>query len=683
MIRHNEVGVVGIDEREGLLAVIANDILQAYIADRDAGIVHDVEHYVAHFKGFEDIARIAAEVLPLADKGEPPDHERSRSSPRPAAGILRRIGRYELIAEIGRGGMGIVYLGCDVLLGRKVVAKTLADRRARDLEGPARLHREAVLGSRLSTIPGICPVLDVVNGENAVWIIMPYIAGRTLESVLDERRRNVEAARIDEFGFEGKMIPGRPPTTTSSAATSDGDRVIKETLRWIEKIARSLHRCHELGIVHRDLKPSNVMIGTDGEPTILDLGLAVDRERQGAIALSRDGDSIGTPGYMAPEQIEGRLEDIDRRTDVFGLGVVLYESLTLQFPFPGRSSGARIKAVLDSEPIPPRRHCAPISRDLESVCLKAIEKKPDRRYASALDFADDLSAVIHGRPTRARPIGPIESFLRFCRVNRREVVFVSVILALTAIVLVLSGDNRELDERNSALEAGIKLQYETDPELIKEFALRFSVLIKDEDLKRPFLEAPTSESSKKLLRTTIERSSELFCTILSPRGKTSNTRPTFRIRMPDNATGERLILHIHRGDDQEFDLPLSRCIRVAEGTFEIDLEVGSTLREGTAYEAVLYEEDSSRLYVVPRSGTISFSIAGREEKSRALARWNTVGIPFIDSYFQAAALADAGLFEDAATTLSSHPAPARGAFVALVDTLRNRIRMGLGEAEDR
>ncbi len=280
-----------------------------------------------------------------------------------------RIGGYPVVDKVGGGGMGDVYRVKDKA-GRIVALKLLRGGSSRDAE--ERFRREAQALARL-THPAIVQVHDVGADERGrPFFTMDYVEGRELA-----------AAR---------------PTLSREAFLSI-----------VARIAEGLHYAHEQGIIHRDVKPQNILIAPDGSPKLADFGLARDLGRS---SLTEDGDLVGTPLFMAPEQLRGDPSGIDRRTDVYALGVLLYEGLTDRLPIEATSFLDLQDRIAREVPAPPSEHAAGISADLDRIVLKALEKRPDDRYPTAGDLAADLRRVLAGEEVAARPISTPERLAR-------------------------------------------------------------------------------------------------------------------------------------------------------------------------------------------------------------------------------------------------------------------------------
>jgi formylglycine-generating enzyme required for sulfatase activity/tRNA A-37 threonylcarbamoyl transferase component Bud32 len=338
------------------------------------------------------------------------------------------IGPYRVLREIGRGGQATVYLARDERLDRQVALKVLDAGAASDRTAIERFRREAEITSRLEH-SGICPVYEVGQERGAIWIAMRYVQGRTLAHTISANRRETPSG----------------PTTRADQA---------RVLLLFEKAALALHAAHARGVIHRDVKPGNLMVTDDGEPVVLDFGLARDLEGDDS-TLTLTGDLVGTPAYMSPEQIGARKFQLDARTDVWSLGVSLYEALTLKRPFDAPTREQLYLAILTKEPPDPQTLNGAIGRDLAVVILTAIDKSRDRRYQTALAFAEDLRRVRSGEPILARPAGPI---LRLRRWAARNPVlatslgglFAVLVVGVTVALVLLA---KVIDERNQKVAA--------------------------------------------------------------------------------------------------------------------------------------------------------------------------------------------------------------------------------------
>jgi hypothetical protein len=279
------------------------------------------------------------------------------------------FGDYELLKEIGRGGMGVVYKARQLSLNRVVALKMIL---AGQLAGPddvQRFRTEAEAAAKVDH-PGIVPIFQVGQQDGQHYYSMAYIEGQSL------------AARL-----------ANGPVSPQQAAELTRD------------IAQAIHYAHDRGIVHRDLKPGNVLLDSQGRPRVTDFGLAkrIDIEA----GLTGTGQILGTPHYMAPEQAAGQVRQIGPPTDVYALGAILYVLLVGRPPFQSANSIDVLSQVLEQEPVSPRTLDSLVPRDLNTICLKCLEKDPTRRYGSALDLADDLQRFLDGEPIQARPLGAL------------------------------------------------------------------------------------------------------------------------------------------------------------------------------------------------------------------------------------------------------------------------------------
>ncbi len=341
----------------------------------------------------------------------------SESSSPTAGGTPQVVGDFRIIREIGRGGMGTVYEAEQVSLKRKVALKLMPPHLSFSDDAVQKFRREAEAGGRQHH-PYIVAVHSVGEHEGIHYIAQELVEeGYTLSdrlSEIDERKTR----RFDYF---------------------------KDVARLTSKVADALHHAHTVGVIHRDIKPSNILLTADGNPKVTDFGLA---KIEDALALSRTGDFAGTPFYMSPEQAASKRIGIDHRTDIFSLGVTLYEMMTLKRPFDGRTSQEVLKKILLQEPTFPRKINDRIPRDLAVICLAAMEKEPERRYETMADFSDDLNRFIAGEAIRARPSGPFRK--TWMRLRRNPVVSVACFvcfISIMALIVVLSRpepENKEL-----------------------------------------------------------------------------------------------------------------------------------------------------------------------------------------------------------------------------------------------
>ncbi len=333
-----------------------------------------------------------------------------------------RIGRYQLVAPLGRGAFAVVWRARDAELDRDVALKAPRPDLVDDVHVARRLLREAQSAARLHH-PGIVPVHEVGEHEGRPYVVSELIEGETL------------ARRLSR----GKFAP-------DAAA------------RLAIELADALEYAHSCGVVHRDVKPGNVLLREGGRPLLADFGLA--RLGSAESSLTREGDLLGTPAYMAPEQARGDTSQVGPTSDVYALGAVLYELLTGSAPFEGASAASVLYSVLHEDPAAPRSVTPAIPRDLDTICGKAMAKEADRRYASAADLAADLRRFLSQQPIHARRMGPAERVALWARRNRALagtlVGAIVVIAIVTATAFARIADERDRyrqqrDESNANL----------------------------------------------------------------------------------------------------------------------------------------------------------------------------------------------------------------------------------------
>jgi eukaryotic-like serine/threonine-protein kinase len=308
---------------------------------------------------------------------------------------------YEILGVLGRGGMGIVYKARQTGLDRLVALKMIlagGDARPGDLE---RFYAEARAVAQFQH-PNIVQVHEVGQRDDLPYFSLEFVAGGSL----------------------AQKVAGHP-------------HPIREAAGLAETLARAIHLAHQRGIVHRDLKPANVLLTSDGAPKITDFGLAKRLVEEDS-GQTREGSVLGTPSYMAPEQARGATRDVGPAADQYALGAILYELLTGRPPFQGKTVHDTLEQVRSQEPEPPGRFRSEVPRDLETICLKCLQKEPHRRYADAFELAEDLRRFLEGRPIMARPSGRAERLWRWCKRNPKVAALTAAVFGLLVAGVVVS-----------------------------------------------------------------------------------------------------------------------------------------------------------------------------------------------------------------------------------------------------
>jgi serine/threonine protein kinase/Flp pilus assembly protein TadD len=345
------------------------------------------------------------------------------------------LGDFRLIREVGRGGMGVVYEAEQISLSRRVALKVLPLAATMDPRHLQRFHNEARAAASLHH-SNIVPVHGVGCERGVHYFSMQFIEGRTLAEVVAQQRgastANLPTADEHQVASSTQMIPA---TQVTSSAPRD-KAYFRRVTDWAIQAAEALDYAHTLGVVHRDVKPANLMVDTTGRLWVTDFGLA---QVQSDVRLTTTGGLVGTLRYMSPEQALAQRVVIDQRTDVYSLGATFYELLTLQPIFTGNDRQELLRQLAFDEPRRPRRLNRAIPTELETIVLKALEKKPQDRYTTARDFADDLHRYLEDRPIQARRPSWRQVATRWARRHRTVVWSVVALLLMTTVLGGVAG----------------------------------------------------------------------------------------------------------------------------------------------------------------------------------------------------------------------------------------------------
>ncbi len=341
------------------------------------------------------VGSLDQESFPETTSGYSPSEKLSENQAAATGVRISYFGDYELLEEVARGGMGVVFRARQVSLDRIVAVKMILAGELASRQEVARFRAEAEAAANLRH-PNIVAIHEIGEHQGQQYFSMDFVEGKSLAEIVREG-----------------------PLRAHTAAS------------YVSQIAKAVQYAHQCATLHRDLKPSNVLIDTDGQVHITDFGLAKRTDRNADLTVT--GGVLGTPAYMPPEQAAGRGRDIGPASDIYSTGAMLYELLTGRPPFRGDTPLDTLRQVLESDPTPPRSHNAAIPVDLATICLKCLEKQPARRYSSAGALAEDLDRFLNQQPIHARPVSPLRKLWGMSR--RRPWLF--TILASTLSLLLL------------------------------------------------------------------------------------------------------------------------------------------------------------------------------------------------------------------------------------------------------
>lgn len=404
-------------------------ILDAFEAEARSGHVPNVQRWAERYPEFaEEIQELFPGLLLMEHTAH---RLREATGPRP---LPTSLGPYTILRELGRGGMGMVYLAKEPELDRGVALKVLDPNRLRSPGAMERFLRESKAAGALSH-PHVVPVFASGREGELPWYAMQYVDGFALDHVLSRVGPISSSSRKPSSDMRALLQRIRAGESGGGERDDETDRElgaleVREACRIAREIGSALVHAHTHGVLHRDIKPANVLLDSDGHVWVADFGLC---RLEGDASLTQEGDVVGTLRYMAPEALEG---EGDERSDLYGAGLVLYEMLTGRAAFPEERKGKLIKAILTQEPPKPRTVQRGIPKDLETIVLKAIAKEPAQRYPTAAAFVRDLEHFEAGRPIEARTPSPWYWFGLFVR---RQKWLSATILGAFLLVALLVG----------------------------------------------------------------------------------------------------------------------------------------------------------------------------------------------------------------------------------------------------
>jgi WD40 repeat protein/serine/threonine protein kinase len=459
---------------ESLVGLVADEFLRR----QNQGEHPDIEEYVARYPQAGSLLRNVLASLQLFDRSQAGDLASAGETC--GGAVVGTLGDFRILREVGRGGMGVVYEAEQISLGRRVALKVLPFAAALDAKHLQRFKNEAQAAAHLQH-QNIVPVHYVGCERGVHFYAMQFIEGHTLAALIRDLRQLAKGQpAADPPGaansLAGELASGHwappqrngadlPPTTdyvpapfpsaaaTATAALSterstQSRGFFRAAVHLGVQAAEALEHAHQLGVIHRDIKPANLLVDASGRLWVTDFGLARLGSDPG---LTMTGDLLGTIRYMSPEQALAKRVVVDARTDIYSLGVTLYEVLTLERAYPGQSREEVLRQIAFEEPRPPRHLNKAVPAELETIVLKAMAKNPEERYATAQELADDLRRYLEDKPIQARRPSLRQRVVKWARRHKAVVRATLVVLALALVALVVSTaliweKNRELNQ---------------------------------------------------------------------------------------------------------------------------------------------------------------------------------------------------------------------------------------------
>jgi eukaryotic-like serine/threonine-protein kinase len=422
-------------------------VLEQYLSQRENGACPQPEDLIAQYPEFADAlpeylreldqlheaATLASTIWESGEAAGHMDPERGR------------VGDFKIVREVGRGGMGVVYEAEQIFLGRRVALKVLPFAATLDAKQLQRFKNEAHAAAQLHHTH-IVPIYAVGSERGVHYYAMQFIEGQSLAEVIADLRnsgpRGPEGTAIDSRsgpqppGGEAHESTPTPPIRKSAAWPTERSTKSTAYFRAVTQLgieaAEALEHAHLLGVVHRDIKPGNLLVDASGHLWIADFGLARFHTERG---LTLSGDVVGTLRYMSPEQALAKRALVDHRSDIYSLGITLYEALTLEPAYPSSDREELLQLIAANEPVPPRRLKPPIPVELETIVLKAIAREPERRYPTAQEMADDLRRFLENRPILAvRPT----LWERAAKWSQRHKAFLAAAAACVGLIVAVA-----------------------------------------------------------------------------------------------------------------------------------------------------------------------------------------------------------------------------------------------------
>lgn len=580
----------------------------------------------------EQTERLAVQPSHTLAQDQPPELKQSPGAIPPSSSMDNsgHFGDYELLGEISRGGMGVVYRARQVSLNRIVALKMILAGQLASSDEVQRFQREAEAVANLDH-PHIVPVYEVGEHQGRHYFSMKLIEGGSLAQRTARGEWNIASTSLQRSTVKLASTGAR------RGASGTGNETTKEQQRSIAKlmitVARAVHYAHQRGILHRDLKPGNILMDAHGKAYVTDFGLA--KRVEGDLQATMTGNIVGTPSYMPPEQARAE-KALTTAVDVYSLGAVFYELLTGRPPFLGKTAMDTVQMVLTQEPTSPSRLQPRLPRDLVTICMKCLRKEPAKRYDSADSFAKDLQRFLDGEPIKAAPVRQWERLVKWARRRPAAAALVAVI-AIGSLALLAGGVAFQIHlnlalaeakaERDAAIQRLVRLNIQTGMDLADSGRLPLGLpwLVEALRLQVMLNQDRSANSAKNVSKAgeTIEHEHD----VVGPKAD-SITERIFRIRLALvlRSCPRLLRLWYHQGpaNDGEFS-PDGRLVVSGGSDRQATIwnvfsgEVtGEPLRHDGNVNTVCFSPDGKRVLTASADGTARiWEVAGTRELCRA------------------------------------------------------------------